>query len=106
MPKISNFLWSRDFFGGKNSVYPIIILPSGEEVWKRWYDPDRLYGKRFEPLFWEIIWCIPKNLPFKDIPIKNLYSHLLNLNYEMLPELPDEYRNWRRNVATPRGRSL
>ncbi|PKY49986.1 kinase-like protein [Rhizophagus irregularis] len=106
MPKISNFLWSREIYSGKTSAYPIITLSSGEEVWKRWYDPDRLRNKKrydFLPpsdiyslglLFWEIAWCKPKNLPFKDVPIKNLYNHLTYNNYEKLPELPDEYQCW------------
>ncbi|CAG8504900.1 20843_t:CDS:10 [Rhizophagus irregularis] len=106
MPKISNFLWSREIYSGKTSAYPIITLSSGEEVWKRWYDPDRLRNKKrydFLPpsdiyslglLFWEIAWCKPKNLPFKDVPIKNLYNHLTYNNYEKLPEFPDEYQCW------------
>ncbi|RGB28186.1 kinase-like domain-containing protein [Rhizophagus diaphanus] len=103
IPKISNFLWSKEIYSGKTSAYPIITLSSGEEVWKRWYDPDRLCGN--EPstpsdiyslglLFWEIIWCKPENLPFKDVPIENLYNHLLNNHYEELPELPRVYRDW------------
>ena len=104
MPKISNFLWSRDFFGGKNSVYPTIITLSGEDVWKRWYDPDRLNNIRqhipsadidsLGLLFWEITWCKPENLPFKGILIENLYQHLLRHNKEKLPELPGEYKRW------------
>ncbi|CAB5186400.1 kinase-like protein [Rhizophagus irregularis] len=106
MPKISNFLWSREIYPGKTSAYPIITLSSGEEVWKRWYDPDRLRNKkRFKPstpsdiyslglLFWEITWRKPNNLPFKDVPIKNLYNHLLNNHYEELPGLPEGYRDW------------
>ncbi|PKY49984.1 kinase-like protein [Rhizophagus irregularis] len=106
IPKISNFLWSREIYSGKNSVYPKIKLSSGEKVWKRWYDPDRLRNKkRFESstpsdiyslglLFWEITWRKPNNLPFKDVPIKNLYNHLLNNHYEELPELPEDYRDW------------
>ncbi|CAB4397996.1 unnamed protein product [Rhizophagus irregularis] len=31
MPKISNFLWSREIYSGKTSAYPIITLSSGEE---------------------------------------------------------------------------
>ncbi|CAB5377437.1 unnamed protein product [Rhizophagus irregularis] len=106
IPKISNFLWSGEIYSGKTSVYPIITLSSGEEVWKRWYDPDRLCDKkRFELstssdiyslglLFWEIVWCKPNNLPFSGVSIKNLYNHLLYNNYEELPELPEEYRDW------------
>jgi len=111
MPKISNFLWSRDFYYGKNSAYPIITIPSDEEVWKRWYDPDRLYNiRQFQfhipsadiyslgLLFWEIAWCIPDNLPFKSVKIENLYYHLRDHNYETLPEFPGEYRRWERLI--------
>ncbi|GES83604.1 kinase-like domain-containing protein [Rhizophagus clarus] len=106
IPKISNFLWSREIYSGKTSTYPITTLPSGEEIWKRWYDPDRLRNKKrydFLPpsdiyslglLYWEIAWCKPNNLPFEEVPIRNLYNHLLYNNYEDLPEIPDEYRGW------------
>jgi hypothetical protein len=106
-PKISNFLWSRDFYSGKTSAYPVITISSGEEVWKRWYDPDRLCSiRQFQIpttsadiyslglLFWEITWCKPGNLPFKEIAIENLFHHLRQYNHETLPELPLEYQRW------------
>uniref|UniRef100_U9UD93 Protein kinase domain-containing protein n=1 Tax=Rhizophagus irregularis (strain DAOM 181602 / DAOM 197198 / MUCL 43194) TaxID=747089 RepID=U9UD93_RHIID len=74
----------REIYPGKTSAYPIITLSSGEEVWKR------CLGL----LFWEITWRKPNNLPFKDVPIKNLYNHLLNNHYEELPGLPEGYRDW------------
>src|SRR5688572_19354622 len=107
MPKISNFLWSRDFYSGETPVYPTITF-SGEEVWKRWYDPERLSRiRQFQDLttssdiyslgllFWEIAWCKPGNLPFKEVSIKNLCNHLRQFNRENLPELPVNYQHWR-----------
>jgi serine/threonine protein kinase len=88
-------------------VHPKIKSSSEEEIWKRWYDPDRLsHASNFESilpssdiyslglLFWEIVWCKAENLPFKEVPIKKLYNHLQNNNCEKLPEIPDEYKNW------------
>ncbi|PKC74659.1 hypothetical protein RhiirA1_529427 [Rhizophagus irregularis] len=108
MPKISNFLWSRDFYSGKTSAYPTIIISSGEEVWKRWYDSERLSNMRqfqipttsadiysLGLLFWEIAWCKPRNLPFKEVSIEKLYHHLRQYNHENLPELPVDYQHWR-----------
>jgi serine/threonine protein kinase len=101
IPKISNFLWSRNLCDNKTFVCPKIT--SKEEVWKRWYDPDRLLNEEniAKPsdiyslglLFWEIAWCKAGNLPFKNILIKNLYKHLQKNNQEKMPELP-EYQRW------------
>lgn len=110
IPKISNFLWSREIYSGKTSACPIITLSSEEEIWKRWYDPDRLRNKKryeFLPpsdiyslglLFWEIIWCKPENLPFKGVSIKDLYNYMFKGNLEYLPKLPIEYQEWERLI--------
>jgi serine/threonine protein kinase len=101
IPKISNFLWSRNLCDNKTFVYPKIT--SKEEVWKRWYDPDRLLNEEniTKPsdiyslglLFWEIAWCKAGKLPFEKIPIENLYKHLRKNNQEKMPDLP-EYQRW------------
>ncbi|GES76940.1 kinase-like domain-containing protein [Rhizophagus clarus] len=102
IPKISNFLWSRNLCDNKTFVYPKI--KSKEKVWKRWYDPDRLLNKEslvassdiysLGLLFWEIAWCKAGNLPYKTISIKNLYNYLQK-NQEKMPELPIEYQRWK-----------
>ncbi|GES87218.1 kinase-like domain-containing protein [Rhizophagus clarus] len=104
----ANILLKYDDGTGK-----IPIKSSSEEdlIWKRWYDPDRLsHGNNFESilpssdiyslglLFWEIVWCKAENLPFGEIPIKNLYNHLRNNNYERLPEIPEEYKSWEKLI--------
>uniref|UniRef100_U9SUG7 Protein kinase domain-containing protein n=1 Tax=Rhizophagus irregularis (strain DAOM 181602 / DAOM 197198 / MUCL 43194) TaxID=747089 RepID=U9SUG7_RHIID len=107
VPKITNFIWSIYLCATKTSVRPKIKSSSEEEIWKRWYDPDRLlHGSNFESilpssdiyslglLFWEIVWCKAGNLPFKEVPIKKLYNHLQTNNYEILPEIPEEYKSW------------
>jgi hypothetical protein len=104
VPKISNFLWSRDTCDNKTFVSPKIIIPFKEKVWKRWYDPDRLFNEEnlalssdiysLGLLFWEIAWCKKENLPFEKIPIKNLYYHLQKYHQEQMPKLPVEYRRW------------
>ncbi|CAG8476122.1 17633_t:CDS:10 [Funneliformis caledonium] len=109
VPKISNFLWSKYSLYSKISVNPKITIPSNEQVWKRWYDPDRLRSKTsFESLlppsdiyslgllFWEIAWSRDNNLPFKDVPINELYIHIcLNHHKEILPSIPLEYKSWK-----------
>ncbi|CAG8512504.1 11313_t:CDS:10 [Funneliformis caledonium] len=100
MPRISNFLWSKSLRATKTSTYPKRKIPHNEMIWKRWHDPGRLSIENFEPLppsdiyslgllFWEIFWCKAENLPFKDIPIKELSNHLLN-HKEKLPEMPEQ----------------
>jgi len=110
IPRISNFLWSKNLHGNKTSVYPKITIPYDEKIWKRWHDPDRLLNETsFESLlppsdiyslgllFWEIAWFKPDNLPFKDIPIRELYNHLRN-NQEKLPKIPKEHKLWERLI--------
>ncbi|RIA81454.1 kinase-like domain-containing protein [Glomus cerebriforme] len=109
IPKISNFLWSRDSCFNKTFVNPKIPIPSKEKIWKRWYDPDRLLNEEsglassdiysLGLLFWEIAWCKAGNLPFNEIPIKNLHAHLQKKNQEKMPELPLEYRRWKDVVS-------
>ncbi|CAI2162134.1 5760_t:CDS:10 [Funneliformis geosporum] len=108
IPKISNFLWSKNLHSRKKTLaYPKITIPLDEMVWKRWYDPDRLLNEDdFESLlpssdiyslgllFWEIAWSKAGNLPFKDISIDKLYDHLRSNNKEKLPEISEEYRSW------------
>ncbi|GES76937.1 kinase-like domain-containing protein [Rhizophagus clarus] len=105
IPKISNFLWSRNLCDNKTFVYPKITISSKSKVWKRWYDPDRLLGREnlvaasdvysLGLLFWEIAWCKEGNLPFKNISIKNLQDYLHKNNQEEMPKLPIEYQRWK-----------
>ena len=109
IPKISNFLWSKNLYAGrKTSVYPEITIPHNEMIWKRWHDPDRLLSETsFESLlppsdiyslgllFWEIAWCKAKNLPFKKVPVKNLHNHLQKKQEEMPADIPKEYQLWK-----------
>jgi len=109
IPKISNFLWSKDLRDNKTLLKPEITVPHNEMIWKRWHDPDRLQNvKNFKSLgpssdiyslgllFWEIAWCKPDNLPFKDIRIKHLFQHLQNdHHHEELPNIPQPYGRWK-----------
>jgi hypothetical protein len=109
IPKISNFMWSRNLCDNKTFAYPKITISPKDKVWKRWYDPDRLLNRdnlvassdvySLGLLFWEIAWCKAGKLPFKKISIKNLHNHLQKDNQEKMPELPIEYQRWRDIVS-------